>query len=83
MGQQAAQIYQARIDQYEADIGSLKKRLNGYSMLRLVSFALAIFLLVKLFSENAYLAIGTSLAAFSLLLFFVNRSSRTAIHQSG
>jgi DNA mismatch repair ATPase MutS len=76
MSQQAAQIYQARIDQYEADIGSLKKRLNGYSILRLLSFALAIVLPVKLFSVNSYLAIGTSLAAFSLLLFFVNRSSR-------
>ncbi|KPL15779.1 MAG: hypothetical protein AMS26_06770 [Bacteroides sp. SM23_62] len=76
MGQQAAHIYRSRIQTCEREITQIKNRNNWYSLIRLLSFAGAIFLLIKLLSVNIYLAIGTALAAISILLLFVNRSSR-------
>jgi DNA mismatch repair ATPase MutS len=79
MGQHAAHIYQSRIETYETEIAGIKKRSNWYSLVRLLSFAAAIFLLVKLLPVNIYLAIGSALAAISILLLFVNRSSKLSI----
>ena len=76
MGQHAAHIYRSRIATCETEIASIKKRSNWYSLFRLLSFAAAIFLLVKLLSVNIYVAIGSALAAISILLLFVNRSSK-------
>jgi DNA mismatch repair ATPase MutS len=76
MSQQAAHIYRSRIQRCEREIAQIKNRNNWYSLIRLLSFAGAIFLLIKLVSVNIYLAIGTALAAISILLLFVNRSSR-------
>ena len=76
MGQEAAHIYRSRIATCETEIASIKKRSNWYSLFRLLSFAAAIFLLVKLLSVNIYVAIGSALAAISILLLFVNRSSK-------
>ena len=76
MVQNPAHIYRSRIEKYQNEIAVLKKRNNWYSVFRLLSFALAIFLLAIFLSLNVYLAIGTSLAAFSILLLFVNLGSR-------
>ncbi len=76
MGQHATHIYQSRIEIFETEIASIKKRSNWYSLFRLLSFLATIFLLVKLLSANIYLAVGSALAAFSILLLFVNRSSK-------
>lgn len=76
MSQHATHIYQSRIEILETEIASIKKRSNWYSLFRLLSFAAAIFLMVKLLSANIYLAVGSALAAFSILLLFVNRSSK-------
>jgi DNA mismatch repair ATPase MutS len=75
MGQDAAHTYLSRIETYERELASIKKRNSWYSLIRLVSFAAAIFLLVKYLSLHPYLAIGAALAAFSILLLFVKRSS--------
>ena len=69
-------IYRSRIATCETEIASIKKRSNWYSLFRLLSFAAAIFLLVKLLPVNIYMAIGSALAAISILLLFVNRSSK-------
>jgi hypothetical protein len=74
MDRHAAHIYQSRIETYETEIARIKKRSNWYSLVRLLSFSATIFLLVKLLSINLYIAIGSALAAFSILLLFVNRS---------
>ena len=79
MGRHAAHIYQSRIETYETEIAGIKKRSNWYSLVRLLSFAAAIFLLVKLLPVNIYVAIGSALAAISILLLFVNRSSKLSI----
>ena len=79
MGQHAAHIYQSRIETYETEIAGIKKRSNWYSLVRLLSFAAAIFLLVKLLPVNIYVAIGSALAAISILLLFVNRSSKLSM----
>ncbi len=76
MGKDTAHIYRSRIATCETEIASIKKRSNWYSLFRLLSFAAAIFLLVKLLSVNIYVAIGSALAAISILLLFVNRSSK-------
>lgn len=76
MSQHATHIYQSRIEILETEIASIKKRSNWYSLFRLLSFAAAIFLMVKLLSANIYLAVGSALVAFSILLLFVNRSSK-------
>ncbi len=76
MGPTVAHIYRSRIATYETEIVSIKKRSNWYSFFRLFFFIAAIFLLVKLLSVNLYIAIGSALAAFSILLLFVNRSAR-------
>ncbi len=76
MGGQAAHIYRSRITAYETEIAVIKKRNNWYSLARLLSFAVAIVLLVKLRSVSIYLAIGAALAAIIVLLLFVNRSSK-------
>ncbi len=76
MGQHAVHIYRLRIATCETEIASIKKRSNWYSLFRLLSFAAAIFLLVKLLPVNIYMAIGSVLAAISILLLFVNRSSK-------
>jgi len=72
----AAHIYQSRIKICETEIAGINKRSNWYSLIRLLSFASAIFLLVKLIPVNIYVAIGSALAAISILLLFVNRSSK-------
>ena len=76
MGRHAAHIYRSRIETCETEIANIKKRSNWYSLFRLLSFVAAIFLLVKLLSVNIYAAIGSALAAISILLLFVNRSAR-------
>jgi DNA mismatch repair ATPase MutS len=76
MVQDAAHIYRLRIKICKNEIAGIKKRNNWYSLFRLLSFAAAIFLLVKLLPVNLYLAIGTALAAISILLLFVKRSLR-------
>ncbi len=76
MDQNPAHIYRSRIQRYEHEINALRRRNNWYSLFRLLSFALGIFLLARLLSENIYLAIGSSLASFSTLLLFVNRGLR-------
>lgn len=76
MEQQAAQIYRSRIKALETQLGRIKKRSNWYSLLRLLSFSASVFLLVRLLSVNIYLASGTALVAVSLLLLFVNLSSK-------
>jgi DNA mismatch repair ATPase MutS len=75
MGQDAAHIYRSRIKTGEIEIAGIKKRNNWYSLFRLLSFAAAIFFLFKFLSVNLCLAIGAALAAISILLLFVKRSS--------
>jgi DNA mismatch repair ATPase MutS len=75
MVQDAAHIYQSRIKTCKNEIAGIIKRINWYSLFRLLSFAAAIFLLIKFLSVNLYLAIGAALAAISILLLFVKRSS--------
>jgi DNA mismatch repair ATPase MutS len=74
MGQQPTNIYQSRIETYKTEIAGINKRNNWYSLIRLLSFSAMIILLVKLLPVNLYLATGTALAAFSILLLFVNLS---------
>ena len=76
MGQKAQHIYRSRIKTFETEVERIKKRNNWYSLIRLISFVLSIFLLVKLLPVNLYLAIGMAVVAFSILLLFVNRSSK-------
>jgi hypothetical protein len=76
MGQHAGHIYQSRIGTYEAEIADIKRGNNWYSLFRLLSFIAAIVLLAKLLSVNIFIAIGSALAAISILLLFVNRSAK-------
>jgi DNA mismatch repair ATPase MutS len=76
MSQQAGHIYGSRIENIETEIASIRRRNDWYSGIRLLSFAAAIFLLVRLLPVNLYLALGSAVAALSMLLYFVNRSAR-------
>lgn len=71
MSDSAGSIYRSKANSLQLETERIRKRLNLYSIFRLVLFLLAVFLLIKWFNTNLMLAVLSALSALILLMVFV------------
>ncbi len=75
MSARAQSTYRSKGDSLKNEAERIRKRINMYSVIRLILFALVVFLCIRWLRPNPVFAALSSLTAFSLLILFVRLSA--------